>query len=76
VEIKAVRMVYSPAQANTPLVNHLIREFNDLTVNILRAEVTTHGGWLEASLEGTPTVIENAMAWLQDRGVEIQPLDA
>jgi hypothetical protein len=49
----------------------LIRRY-DLTVNILRAQIGADQGWLEVQLAGSPVVIEEAVLWLKDQGVEVQ----
>jgi hypothetical protein len=59
---------------NVPIVNHLIRNFGDLAVNILRAEVNPAEGWLEVQLIGSASVIESSIDWLRKQGVEVQVL--
>lgn len=71
-----LRIIYPPTLLNTPLLNLLIREFSDLTINIIRAEVDTRHGWLEVQLVGNPALIESAVAWLQEQGAEINRLGA
>jgi len=54
----------------------LIRNFSELTVNILRAEVNPDQGWLEVQLVGSAGMIESSIDWLRQQGVEVQVLGA
>lgn len=69
-----VHLVYPPALLNAPVINQLIRNYPDLVVNILRAEVDTTTGWLEVQFVGTSGLIENAVQWLRDQGVAVSVL--
>lgn len=71
---QVVRLIYPPSAVNTPIVNQLIRSYNDLTVNILQAEVNPTQGWLEVQLVGSASVIESSIDWLRKQGVEVQVL--
>jgi len=71
---QVVRLIYPPAAVSTPVVNHLIRNFTGLTVNILHAEVNSTQGWLEVQLAGTAAIIEAAIDWLRMQGIEVQVL--
>lgn len=73
---QVLRLIYPPALINIPIINKLIRTYDDLTVNILRAEVTSTAGWLELQLVGSAAVIEDAIGWLRDQGIEVQTLGA
>ena len=71
---QVVRLIYPPSVVNIPIVNQLIRNFGDLSVNILRAEVNPTEGWLEVQLIGSASVIESSIDWLRKQGVEVQVL--
>jgi ABC-type methionine transport system ATPase subunit len=73
---QVLRLIYPPSVVNTPIVNQLIRNFSDLSVNILRAEVNPTQGWLEVQLVGSAPVIESAIDWLRKQGVDVQVLGA
>ncbi len=70
-----VRLVYPPDLLDVPVVNQLIRRF-DITLNIDRAEIGTDSGWIEAHLSGTQADIDAAVAWLRERGIQVEPLEA
>jgi len=69
-----IRLIYPSHLIDVPVINQLIRSY-DLTVNILRAQVTPKVGWVEVQLTGKSEAIENAISWLIDRGIDIQRLD-
>jgi ABC-type methionine transport system ATPase subunit len=71
---QVLRLIYPPSVVNVPIVNHLIRTFDDLSVNILRAEVSPNEGWLEVQLIGSAAIIESSIDWLRQQGVEVQVL--
>jgi ABC-type methionine transport system ATPase subunit len=73
---QVVRLIYPPALLNAPIINLLIRTYSELVVNILRAEVDTTAGWLEVQLVGNPGLIESAVNWLREQGVEVNTLSA
>jgi hypothetical protein len=59
-----------------PVINQLIRQYSDLDINILRAEVSPREGWLEVQFVGNAAMIENAIHWLQEQGIEVLTLGA
>lgn len=73
---QVLRLIYPPSVVNMPIVNQLIRNYEDLTVNILRAEVTPDEGWLEVQVVGSAGLIESSIDWLRQQGVEVQVLGA
>ena len=71
-----VRLIYPPDLLNMPGINQLIRQYSDLDINILRAEVSPREGWLEVQFVGNAAMIENAIHWLQEQGIEVLTLGA
>lgn len=69
-----IRLVYPPHLIDVPVINQLIRSY-ELTVNILRAQVTPKEGWVEIQLTGKIADIDEAISWLAGRGIEVQPLE-
>ena len=70
---QVIRLIYPPNLLDVPVINQLIRRY-DLTVNILRAQVTPQEGWVDVQLSGNSAAIEDAMAWLTSQGIEVQRL--
>ena len=68
---QVIRLIYPESLLSVPVINQLIRRF-DLTVNILRAQIGGEDRWMEVQLAGNPMVIDEAIAWLNTLGIEIQ----
>lgn len=68
-------VLHFPAEStNEPITYMLIREY-DVRINILNADIT-HGkeGELLIEMSGESTKIENAMAYLGEKLIEVQPV--
>ncbi len=70
---RIVRLTYPPALISTPVINRLIRTY-DLTVNIIKAQVTLDEGWLEIQLTGEDHELDEAVYWLEKQGIQIAPI--
>lgn len=64
------RLTYPANLVSVPIINQLIRQF-DITVNILKAQITPEQGWIEVQLAGNPIIVEDAIAWLKTQGIEV-----
>jgi len=64
------RLTYPSNLVSVPIINQLIRQF-DITVNILKAQITPEQGWIEVQLAGNPMIVEDAIAWLKTQGIEV-----
>ena len=73
---QVLRLIYPPSVVNIPIVNRLIRNFSELTVNILRAAVKPDQGWLEIQVVGSASMIESSFDGLRQQGVDVQTLGA
>ncbi len=69
-----IRLVYPAHLIDVPVINQLIRSY-ELTVNILRAQVTPKEGWVEIQLTGKLAEIEEAITWLVGQGIEVLQLE-
>jgi ABC-type methionine transport system ATPase subunit len=68
---QVVRLVYPESMLSVPVINQLIREY-ELTVNILRAQIGGEERWLEIQLAGNPVIIDEAIEWLRQQGIQVQ----
>jgi len=68
-----IRLIYPPSLINVPVISQLIRRY-DLTVNILRAEITPDEGWIEIQLSGETPIIQESLSWLTTQGIEVKPV--
>lgn len=73
-EERHVRLVYPPNLVQVPVISQLIRR-HEVTVNILRAQISEQSGWLEAIITGTAEEIQDAFVWLESKGIRIEALD-
>ena len=66
---------YPKQSVGVPVVSRLVRDF-ELEVNILRANVTPDAeGVLVLGLEGTAGNLDKGLAWVEELGVSVQPLE-
>lgn len=69
-----VRLEYPPSLLSRPVIQDLIRRYN-LTVNILKAQISLEEGWIEVRLSGENDEIERALAWLRGEGLGVLSSD-
>lgn len=69
-----VRLEYPPSLLSRPVIQDLIRRYN-LTVNILKAQISLEEGWIEVRLSGENDEIERALTWLRGEGLGVLSSD-
>jgi ABC-type methionine transport system ATPase subunit len=69
---RTLRLNYPPSLLRQPILNQLIVRF-ELTVNILQAQISLEEGWLEVEMLGEDQEIEQAISWLEEEGIEVEP---
>ena len=69
-----VRLTFPTDLVRQPIVAQLVRRF-DVVPNIRRADVSEDVGWIICELDGDLTAIEEAIAWLQEVGVDVDHLE-
>jgi ABC-type methionine transport system ATPase subunit len=69
-----VRLTFPAGLVRQPIVAQLVRQF-DVAPNIRRADVSEETGWIVCELDGTAEAIEEALAWLQGSGVDVDRLE-
>ncbi len=72
-EDRKVRLLYPPTLVNVPVIHQLIKQF-DITINILRAEITPDMGWVEIQITGDLPVVSSAVEWLNSQGIEVKDI--
>ena len=68
-----VKLTFPEHLIKQPLLGRLVREF-DVLPNIRRANVEEKMGWIICELAGTDDAVEDAVDWLQDKGVQVDRL--
>ena len=69
---KKYRIHFPLEQISTPIVTHLVTDY-DLSPNLLRANVDAKsGGWLVLGLTGEEAHIQSALDWLRGQGLGVE----
>ena len=68
-----VKLTFPEELIKQPLLGRLDREF-DVLPNIRRANVEETVGWIVCELAGEAGAVERAIAWLADKGVQVDRL--
>lgn len=72
--IKRVRLTFPEQLIQEPVIYTLGHEFQVVT-NVRMADVDQTTGWVILELDGDAGEIERSLAWAQERGVRVDPLD-
>ncbi|MEE8567699.1 MAG: NIL domain-containing protein [Anaerolineales bacterium] len=73
-QTRVLRLNYPPSLLNQPIINKLIKRF-EIAINIRQAHITPEEGWLEILTTGDEKNIEQAIAWLEEEGIEVVLID-
>ena len=69
---KKYRIHFPLAQISSPIVTHLVNDY-DLSPNLLRADVDIKkGGWLVIGLVGEESKLESALGWMRGQGLGVE----
>ena len=71
---RRVRLIFSREQVTEPVIHTLGRRF-EIVTNIRRADVTHDQGWVLLELSGEPDELDRGIAFLEERGVEVEPAE-
>ena len=71
---RRVHLTFPGKLKDEPLLWHACERF-DLVFNIRQANYTEGLGWLMAELEGEQDRLENGIRWLEERGVQVGPIE-
>jgi ABC-type methionine transport system ATPase subunit len=69
-----VYLTFSAENVREPIIWKLGREFEVVT-NIRTAEVRDDMGLVGLELDGEREVVEQAVRWLEDQGVHVEPIE-
>ena len=65
-----LRLTFPEDQVTEPVIYHIVKDF-DVVPNIRRAAIENHFGWLIIELDGTPSNIDAAKAYLTTQGIKV-----
>ncbi len=69
-----VYLTFNEDTVREPVIWKMAREF-DVVTNIRTAEVKDHMGLVGLEIEGDDDVVEAAIGWLQQQGVQVDPIE-
>jgi L-aspartate semialdehyde sulfurtransferase ferredoxin len=71
---RKVMLKYPERLIQEPVLFRMVRQF-DVMPNIRRARVTDTVGEIALELEGSPENLERGVRYLQEQGVQVEPLE-
>jgi len=73
-ETQRLWLTFSGEGTRKPLIYEMSKKF-EVIFNIRNASVTPTVGIIALELEGERTVIQEAVAWLEANGVQVEPVE-
>ena len=71
---RRLKLIFGPSLVKEPVIYQLGKQF-ELVTNIRRADVTRDQGWVLLELTGEPDEVERGIAYLESRGVKVEPAE-
>ena len=68
------KMSFPQKLVSEPIMHRISSDFK-VVPNIMRGRISKSGATLEVSLSGAPKALEQALAYLKEQGVGIEPLE-
>lgn len=72
--IKRVRFTFPEQLIKEPIIYQIGHQFGVVT-NVRMADVDEKTGWVILEIDGESEEIDKALAWAQEHGVRVDPLD-
>jgi hypothetical protein len=69
-----LRLTFPPHLIQEPILYRLVKDF-DIVINVRRAEVKADYGWVALEMEAAEQTLERGVAWLKERGVQVDPIE-
>jgi ABC-type methionine transport system ATPase subunit len=69
-----VRLTFPARLVQEPILYRLVKDF-DILINIRRADVKADHGWVALEMEAGQETLERGVAWLKERGVQVDPIE-
>lgn len=67
-------LTFNAQHVNEPIICEMVRQF-DIIFNIRNASVKSDIGIVALELEGERDIIKAAIKWLEDKGVQVEPVE-
>jgi len=72
--IRQLKLIFPTELITEPVLYNLTREFR-VVASVQRASIVDNKGLVLLDLEGSDDDIERGIAWMTEKGVEIEPLE-
>lgn len=69
-----LRLTFPPSLIQEPILYRLVKDF-DIVINVRRADVKADYGWVVLEMEADEPVLQRGVAWLKQRGVQVDPIE-
>ncbi|MBV9127112.1 MAG: NIL domain-containing protein [Verrucomicrobia bacterium] len=67
-------LMFGPKLVTEPVIYELGHQFK-LVTNVRQASVNNEIGLVSLEIDGAPDEIERGIAWLEGRGVKVEPIE-
>lgn len=72
---RQMKLTFPPELVTAPLIYNLVQDYR-ITTNIHRANIAGEQGWVVLEMEGSDEDIEQGLAWVTAKGVEVEAIDS
>jgi hypothetical protein len=69
-----LRLTFPADLIQEPILYRLVKDF-DIVINIRRADVKADYGWVALEMEASEDTLDRGVAWLKQRGVQVDPIE-
>ncbi len=69
-----LRLTFPADLIQEPILYRLVKDF-DIVINIRRADVKADYGWVALEMEADEATLARGVAWLKQRGVQVDPIE-
>jgi L-aspartate semialdehyde sulfurtransferase ferredoxin len=72
---RQMKLTFPPELVTAPLIYNLVQDYRIMT-NIHRADTAGEQGWVVLEMEGSDEDIEQGLAWVTAKGVQVEAIDS
>jgi ABC-type methionine transport system ATPase subunit len=72
---RQMKLTFPPELVTAPLIYNLVQDYRIMT-NIHRAGTAGEQGWVVLEMEGSDEDIEQGLAWVTAKGVQVEAIDS
>jgi ABC-type methionine transport system ATPase subunit len=71
---RRLKLIFGQSLVKEPVIYQLGKQF-EIVTNIRRADVSKEQGWVLLEITGEPDELERGVAYLESRGVKVEPAE-